>query len=226
MDDSWRLWLDQEAQWKNDKLYLPEEVDLTKLPVNPPTGGWETLTDQAGIAVTLPQTVEGIYWGKPPLPTANPNDPQSVVGLGSPYEGVSWGFRAFTPPALRPGERLVFSFPGAKLRAEVYVNGHLVGYNVVSEIPFTADATDALKLGEPNQLAVRITNPGGHFSWGDNETQKWGSYAFPITKGFGGLSGGVTMAVHGSVVVDDLYVANNPDPRQVTLNAEVTSTGP
>jgi beta-galactosidase len=226
IDDSWHLWLDEQADWKNDKLFLPDEVDLSKLPVNAPTGGWDALNDQAGMAVTLPATVEGFYWGKKPLPTADPNNPEQVVNLGSPYEGVSWWYRDFTAPALRPGERVVFHFPGAHLRAEVYVNGILVGYNMVSEIPFDADATSALKSGESNQIAVRITNPGGSFSWGDNETEKWGSYVFPVSKGFGGLSGGVTMAVHGPVAVDDLYVANNPDPHQVTLNAEVASSSP
>lgn len=225
LDDSWRLWLDEKAEWKNDKLYLPDEINLTAMPVNAPTGGWEVLSGDAGIPVTLPGTVEEHYWGTKPLPVAGPS-PSDVVNLGSPYEGVSWWYRAFTPPALQPGERLVFSFPGARLRAEIYVNGHLVGYNMVSEIPFTADATGALKAGVVNQLAVRITNIGGTFSWGDFPLQNWGSYELPITHGFGGLSGGVTMAVQGPIVVDDLYVANNPDAHVVTLNAEVVSTGP
>jgi hypothetical protein len=203
MDDSWRLWLDETAEWKNDKLYLPEEVDLTKLPVNPPTGGWDVLSDQAGIPVTLPDTVEAHYWGKSPLPAADPNKPTDIINLSSPYAGVSWWYRNFTPPDLKPGEHLIFSFPGARLRAEVYLNGQLVAYNIVSEIPFTADATNALKPGEPNQLAVRITNCGGIFSWGDYFPQSWGKYELPTTHGFGGISGGVTMAVHGPVVVDD-----------------------
>jgi beta-galactosidase len=226
MDDSWRLWLDQTAPWKEDRLYLPEEVDLTKIPVNPPTGGWDVLSDQAGIPVTLPDTVEAHYWGKSPLRTADSNKPTDIVNLNSPYDGVSWWYRNFTPPNLKSGEHLVFSFPGARLRAEVYVNGQLVGYNIVSEIPFTADATNALKPGEPNQMAIRITNIGGVFSWGDFYFQEWGRYQLPITHGFGGISGGVTMAVHGPVVVDDLYVANNPDSHEVTLNATVDSTGP
>jgi len=33
--DSWQLWLDEKAEWQHDKLYLPDEVDLTKLPANP-----------------------------------------------------------------------------------------------------------------------------------------------------------------------------------------------
>ncbi len=223
LDDSWHLWLDEKAEWQNDKLFLPDEVELAKLPVNPPTGGWATLSDQAGIPVTLPGTVEEHYWGRAPLPVAGPR-PQDVVGLNSPYKGVSWWYRTFTPPNLKPGERLVFSFPGARLRAEVYVNGKLVAYNIISEIPITVDVTDALQPESANQLSVRITNPGGTFSWGDYGTQDWGSYKLPITHGFGGLDGGVTMAIHGPVVVSDLAVANTPDPNTVTLNAEISST--
>jgi beta-galactosidase len=225
LNDSWRLWLDNKAEWQNDKLFLPDEVNLAAMPANSPTGGWETLNDQMGISVTLPGTVEEHYWGQAPLPVAG-SRPQDVLGLSSPYKGVSWWYRTFSPPDLKSGERLIFSFPGARLRAEVYVNGKLVGYSLVTETPFTADATSALEPGRPNQLAVRITNPGGTFSWGDYGLQEWGSYKFPVSHGFGGLDGGVTMSVHGPVCVEDLYVANNPDPHTITLSAEVDSTGP
>src|ERR1700692_2014002 len=60
----WRLWPDQQATWKDDTLYLPSEVDLSKMPVNPPTGGWQALNDKQGIGVTLPTTVEEHFWGK------------------------------------------------------------------------------------------------------------------------------------------------------------------
>ena len=224
LDDSWRLWLDQKAEWQNDRLYLPDEVDLAKLPVNAPTGGWKILTEEAGIPVTLPGTVEEHYWGQKPLPVAGPH-PEDVVSLNSPYKGVSWWYRSFAPPDLKRGERLILSFPGARLRVEVYVNGRLVAYNVIGEIPFTADATAAVLPGQPNQLAVRITNPGGTFSWGDYGMEKWGAYSFPVTKGFGGMDGGVTMSVRAPVAVDDLFVANNPNPKTVTLNMEMVSTG-
>ncbi len=163
------------------------EVDLAKIPVHPPTGGWANMLDhQTGIPVTLPGTVEEYYWGKDPLPAANLENPADVIGLSSPYMGVSWWYRAFVPPTLKSGEHLVFSFPGARLRAEVYVNEKLVGYNLVGETPFAADATDALQPGQTNQLAIRITNPGGTFAWPDYDLQDWGSYQFPQTHGFWG----------------------------------------
>ncbi|NNM85573.1 MAG: hypothetical protein HKL96_07440 [Phycisphaerales bacterium] len=227
LDDAWRLWLDVKASWQQDQLYLPDdEVNLDSLPVNAPTGGWDALSPSAGIAIILPATVEEHYWGKAPLPRANPRNAQQVASLDSPYIGVSWWYRRLLPPELAPGERLVISFPGARLRAEVYVNGKLVGYNCIGEIPFTADITDALKPGDKNMLAVRITNPGGTFSWGDYPLQNWGKYRFPISHGFGGMDGGVSMAACGPIAVDDLYVANQPNPRTVTLHAEVRSSGP
>src|SRR5580704_17611489 len=65
-DQGWRLWLDPEAAWQNDALYLPEDVNLQRLPVNAPTGGWPALGDKAGIPVSLPATVEQYYFGKAP----------------------------------------------------------------------------------------------------------------------------------------------------------------
>ena len=65
-DEGWHLWVDEHAEWKNDAIYLPEDVDIAKLPVNAPTGGWDALSPtQAGtIPVTLPGTVEQHLWGK------------------------------------------------------------------------------------------------------------------------------------------------------------------
>lgn len=225
-DTGWRLWLDPQASWQDDTLYLPDEVNLATMPVNAPTGGWGTLSPTAGIAVSLPGTVEEHYWGKPPANALNPADLNNLAGGDGSYRGVSWWYRAFIPPPLAAGERLVFSFPGARLRAEVYVNGKLVGYDVVGETAFEADATPAIDPGKPNILAVRITNPGGTFSWGDYGLMRWGKYELPTTHGFGGLDGGIAMNVRGPVSVVDLAVFNHPDPKTVTLQATVTSTGP
>ena len=222
----WRLMLDPQAPWRDDKLYLPEEVRLGAMPANPPTGGWSALDGRAGIPVSLPGTVEEHYWGRAPAHVLNAADPNQVVNGDGTYTGVSWWYRTFTPPRLKPGERLVFSFPGARLRAEVYVNGRLVGYDLVTETAFEADATRALKPGAANVLAVRITNPGGNLAWVDFDPMKWGAYVFPVSHGFGGLDGGIAMTVRGPVAVTDLAMLNNPDPREITFTAQIASTGP
>ena len=224
-DQGWRLWLDPKAAWQDDALYLPEDVKLANLPVNPPTGGWAVLNDQAGIGVSLPATVEEYYFNKAPGRTTASTSPSEVVATEGYYQGVSWWYRSFTLPALRPGERLVFYFPAARLRSEVYVNGKLVGYNIISEAPFAADATEAINPGGKNLLAVRITNPGGRLDWMDFLTMPWGNYTLPATHAFGGLAGGVEMQVRAPVNVGDLAVFNKPDPRSVRMQAEISSTG-
>ena len=226
MDGGWRLWLDPKATWQDDTLYLPEDVNLEKLPVNPPTGGWAELNGEPGIDVSLPATVEEYYFNKPPAQTTTSTSPTAVVMADGYYQGVSWWYRTFMPPALRRGEHLVFHFPGARLRAEVYVNGKLTGYNIISEAPFTADVTDAIKPGETNLLAVRITNPGGRLDWMDFLTMTWGEYTLPATHAFGGLDGGVEMEVRAPVSVVDLAVFNRPDPHSVQIQAEIGSAGP
>ena len=53
----WKLWRDADAQWADDKLYLPSEsTDLSALPVNLLAGGWSVLdgnikrwTDEDGV---------------------------------------------------------------------------------------------------------------------------------------------------------------------------------
>ena len=225
LDQGWRLWLDPKAAWQDDTLYLPEDVRLTNLPVNPPTGGWTVLHEQAGIGVSLPATVEEYYFNKAPARTAASTSPSEIVAVEGYYQGVSWWYRPFTPPALRPGERLVFYFPAARLRSEVYVNGKLAGYNIISEAPFTADVTDAINPGGRNLLAVRITNPGGRLDWMDFLMMAWGKYTLPATHAFGGLAGGVEMQLRAPVSVSDLAVFNKPDPRSVHVQAEISSAG-
>lgn len=180
----WRLWPDRDATWKNDTLYLPSEVNLGQMPVNPPTGGWEALNDQQGMPVTLPTTVEEHYWGsfgvRPYAHGEAQRGPGTSFGNGN-YLGVSWWWREIDVPKFKPGQHIVVSFRGARLRSEVYCNGKLCGYSIMTELPFKADLTDAVKPGEKAQLAIRITNPGGHLDWIDFGSSRftWGQYTFP-----------------------------------------------
>jgi beta-galactosidase len=233
LDTGWRLWRDEQAAWKDDAIFLPSEVELAKLPVNAPTGGWQALNAQAGIPVTLPATVEEHFWGKPASRPYAKNEAQRGPGTSfqvGNYLGVSWWWRQVTVPKFKAGQRVMVYFRGARLRAEVYCNGKLCGYTIMTELPFQADITDAVKPGQPAQLSVRITNPGGHFDWIDFGSSRftWGKYLFPPSRGFGGLDDHFRMAVRDSAGIPDWGagitvtapgralsrpVANNPPPR-------------
>jgi hypothetical protein len=224
----WKLWPDTNAVWKNDDIYLPEEVELAKLPINPPTGGWSSLNDQQGIPVTLPSTVEEHFWGKFGLRPYSKNEAQRGAGTSfenGNYLGVSWWWRDILVPKFKSGQRFVVSFRGARLRAEVYCNGKLCGYTIMTELPFQADITDAVKPGAKAQLAVRITNPGGHLDWIDFSQMRiqWGKYFLPPSHGFGGLDSDIQLEVRDNVSISDLAAINKPDLHQVHLVAELKS---
>jgi len=222
---NWHLWPDTNAAWQSDTIYLPEDVVLTNLPVNPPTGGWGVLSQSNGIPVTLPATVEQYYWNQLPGETD---------ATGS-YHGVSWWWCAFTAPVLHPGQHLIVHFRAARMRAEVYCNQQLCGYNLITEIPFDADITGAVQLGATNLLAVRITNPGGSPDWRDIEVSSpsgvdnnlslsWGTTSMPLSHDFGGLDAGIILQVRDPVNVNDFAALNRPNPQEVWVIGAVTNS--
>ncbi len=224
-DDGWHLWIDRDAPWHDDAIFLPGEFDLGALPVNPPTGGWEAL---GGIEVSLPATVEQHYWGefgsRPYTDgeftyAATDSEPQN-----GNYEGVSWWWRTIDIPATLAGKRLILTVRGARQRAEVYLNQKLVGYSLIDQLPFECDVTGAAVPGGKNTLAIRITNPGGRLDWVDGDTLQWGKVRIPKSHGFGGLDRGLTIAAHPmDARIADAWVLNTP--RTGTVRAFVQVDG-
>lgn len=228
-DGGWRLWPDTNAAWQNDKIYLPDEVKLDSLPVNPPTGGWDMLSDNQGVSVTLPGTVEEHYWGKFGLRHytddeyfyAGKGDQQPMNGS---YEGVSWWWQNVLVPKSYSNKIILLHIRGARQRAEVFVNHQLVGYDIIAETSFSCDISRAVRPGEINQIAIRITNPGGRFDWLDTQTLKWGNVSFQASHGFGGLDRGMTLTAESPVYLSDVWVLNTPKVRTVSAHATVCNT--
>ena len=228
-DTGWRLWPDQTAEWKNDSIYLPEDVQLASLPVNAPTGGWDALSANQGIPVTLPCTVEQYFWGlqglRPYHDEYRFETADDEVKNGA-YYGVSWWWRDLSIPASFAGKRIFLHVRAARQRAEVYLNQKLVGYSIMEELPFECDITAAARPGAANQLAIRITNPGGRLDWVDGGRITWGNATFQKSHGFGGLDRALTLSAHGPARIRDAWVLNTPQPRHITAHAEIENTGP
>lgn len=212
--DGWKLWLDKKADWMRDSLFMPP-VDMTKVPVNPPTSGWERL-EALGAKVSVPGTVEEYHW----VDNGNP------VGIAGDYRGVSWWSTSFTLDPSLKGKTLSLRFDSVVLRAEVFVNRKLVGYDVIGNSPFAVDITSAAVFDGPNRLDIRITDPVGNFDWSNNNWYPWGKNRVPATHGFGGITGKVTLRATDAVKIDDLYMRNKPEPREVDAVVTVAnSTG-
>lgn len=201
----WRLWLDRDATWEQDELFLPP-VELKHLPARPPTGGWGVL-ERVGSSVQVPGTVEGYHWDD--------------VG---DYRGVSWWYRKLDVPDTATGRRIVLRFDAVRLRAEVFVNRRLVGYDLIGNTPFEVDVTERVMVGAENDLAVRVTDPCGNFSWEDFHTHRWGRYPVPASHGFGGLTGGVHLLITEQVHIADVFVQNKPTPTDIDVVVTLHNT--
>jgi beta-galactosidase len=236
-DEGWHLWLDQQAPWKDDTIFLPEDVrtggtgDLATLPVNAPTGGWQVLTPQAGKQVVLPTTVEQHFWGKfgqrPYTPDEYRYAADDPIPQNGAYLGVSWWYRSIDIPVAMKGKRLFLNIRGAHLRAEVYLNQKLVGYSIMEELPFECDITAAAQPGKQNHLAIRITNPFGRYDWVDGLNAQWGAVKLYRSHGFGGLDRGITLSAHpASGRITDAWVLNTSAGTTIQAFARVEINNP
>ncbi|MDR3217683.1 MAG: hypothetical protein LBU22_01670 [Dysgonamonadaceae bacterium] len=229
----WKLWLDRAAEWKNDELFLPP-VDIAKLPVNPPTCGWNSLfsnslpvnevekmvgSAQFSLAVEVPGTVEEYCWD-----ALSGN--KKGLGNSGDYQGVSWWGKEFNIPYSAQDKRVKLVFTGGiRQRAEIYVNEKLMGYELVHQTPFEVDITNAVKYGQANKLAIRITDANGNFSWGDYSGLLWGDYYFPLSHGFGGILDKVELKIVNPVYVSDIFVKNKPALTAIDTEIEITNEG-
>lgn len=231
-DDGWTLWLDRAARWQDDVIYLPEQVPpMAELPVNPPSGGWDALYQGQGLAVTLPTTVEQHCWGqfgaRPYTADEYRYAEDDPVPQNGAVPGVSWWWKQVDIPAAASGQQLWLHIRGARMRAEVFLNEVLVGYSIMSELPIDCDLTAAMKPGQPNRLAIRITNPGGRYDWKDSNNTPWGKVRLYHSHGFGGIDRGMALSVHPAAGrIADAWVLNTPDPRVVTVHAELVGKMP
>ncbi|MBN2699392.1 MAG: beta-glycosidase [Bacteroidales bacterium] len=210
--NEWNLWLDRDAEWVNDSLCLPP-VDVSTLPVNKPTIGWEALHRGAGKTVRVPCTVEEHFWGENGHP----------FGISGNYCGVSWFTTRFRVPVEWHGKRIVLKFESVRLRAEVYLNGKLVGYDIINGTPFEVDLTEHVSRSGENNLDVRITDPNGNFAWRDWELYQWGNTGVAPSHGFGGITGSVILQSTDSVYVSDLFIKNRPDLTSIDLEVSLSN---
>lgn len=102
-------------------------------------------------------------WSAVDVPhTWNAQDGQDGGGSfatgGGYYRGDGWYRRSVTVPEEYAGRRLFLQFDGANTVTDVWVNGIHLGQHRGGYARFRFDATQALKPGAENLLAVRVSN--------------------------------------------------------------------
>ena len=205
----WKVWLDQEAKWADDTLYAPREFKLAELPVNPPTGGWDVPAAQ-GTACATPACVEQLF---------------AKGDAWWSYHGVSWFVKTVTIPADWQGKNVRLDIARARLRLEVFVNRKLAGYDLCMESPCRFDLSPFIQPGQPNEIAIRITNPGGSRGFNDCPQTRWGKHWLPSGRDFAGLDT-VNLVATDPVHVESLFVMNQQPAGGKRLQVIATITNP
>lgn len=203
---SWNVSLDEAAAWKNDELYLPSEVDLSKIPVNAPSYGWASLYQNKEVHSRLPLSIEQLF----------------SKGINSwTYRGVSWLWTEVNIPENWEGQFISFDVEKARMRIEIYINEQLAGYDLVAETPFTFNVADKLNYGQKNKIAIRLTNPGGQRGWADFPGIGWKRYRFPASHDFSGV-GHINLVAKNQVHISDVFVKPLPPIEKKTLEIQTT----
>lgn len=135
------------------------------------------LTAEAG--ARLRDGFDDSAWAQLAVPgTFSPPPVSRVVG--------GWYRHRFTAPA-RWDTRATLEFQSVGYVADVWLNGHYLGYHEGASIPFAMDASDALLPGEANTLVARVDDP----AWGTRlDIVPWGLADW---WNYGGITGPVAI---------------------------------
>ena len=148
------------------------------------------------------------------------------------YHGVVWYWRNVDAPK-NPfaNGRYLLRFGVADYYAEVWVNGTLVGKHEGGETPFTLDATDAIKVGAANVIAVRVLNVTAEAIDGMalDETphrNKRPNLVVGSMLSYGGLLESVDLLLVPAVRVDDVFVQADWKTGACRIQAAIKNTLP
>jgi beta-glucuronidase len=133
------------------------------------------------------------------------NPPPSGVANGA------WYRKDFDVPPEWQNQTVSLKFGAANYVADVWLNGHYLGYHEGGSTPFAFDATDILVAGDVNSIAVRIDNP----PWGTRQDivpwglTDWWNYA--------GLTQPVWLEASASVYAARADIVPHLDGADVTV---------
>lgn len=159
-------------------------------------------------------------------PATVPCAMQEVFGACS---GLAWYWREFAVPVNpNSGGRILLRFWKVDYKADVWVNGKLVGTHEDGDEPFVLDATDAVRPQGNNLLVVRVLNPDKAKIDGIDP----GEIASGIKDGppcrdwnFSGILDSVELLVVPQVYIDDLYLVPNWKTGEIDVRVNIRNSG-
>ena len=143
--------LDLTGRWRVDPMPMDNDLSLSARPgalkqIVAEAAGREKLLYDDGRWATV--DVPGSY-----------NPPPSA------FIGGAWYRKDFDVPPEWQNQTVTLKFGAVNYIADVWINGHYLGYHEGGSTPFAFDVTDDLVAGDVNTIAVRVDNP----AWGTRQ---------------------------------------------------------
>ena len=163
-------------------------------------------------------------WFDAPRPDAKlTRVPALIQDVFPGYAGVAWYWRDVVVPAnISKDSRYLLRFWEVDYLAGVWLNGHPIGRHEGAQACFTLDATEPMRPGATNRIAVRVVSPFQQPIDGfiRAQTPHGGFTSFSI----GGILDSVELLVVPQVRLDDLFVRADPKTGVIRIEAGVCNT--
>jgi hypothetical protein len=198
LSGEWTIWFDDAADWASEKIYLPD-TPITDISIHGPSGGW--LRIKEGAPITVPAVTDDVR---------------------ASFHGVSWWSRNID---LSGCKHALLRFEAARLRAEIFLDGQLIGYDIEGYTPFEVRIPDALNSAGEHRLDVRITNPGGSDNWEDLNPIRWSGLTLPSSQDFGGIWQPVSLIEYSALRISDLWVQPSLTDKTIAVIVEIEGNG-
>ena len=152
-------------------------------------------------------------WAKVSVPKAWDLYDEALWG----YEGLGWYAARIDGRLARKGQAQRLKFGRVNYHSKVWLNGELLGENVIGYLPFEFDVTGKLNSDRENILVLRVDNKA-RLSWLPGAKQiEWIQY--------GGILEPVALETSATVYISDLTINAVPEGAGASIHcaAEITS---
>ena len=163
------------------------------------------------------------------------NVPANWYLEGRDISGIAWYKKHFTVPVIFNTKRFSLNFGGVDYTADVWLNGHYIGFHEGYFQPFDFDVTEAILLGQDNVLTVKVNSPlektGKDWSlhkrlikgiFSHHDTRPGGAWSNRgQEKNTGGIWSTVDLEIHDIARISDVKVSPQLDIKQNQATALV-----
>lgn len=188
-------------------------------------GTWQLATDPMNVGRAEQ------WWARPTADSKPAPVPGIIQEVFPDYYGVVWYWKdALIPKNPNVGGRYLLRFWAVDYLADVWVNGTHVGTNESPETPFVLDATDAVKPGARNMIAVRVLNPtpapiDDYVLWTTPHRNKSVPFVVPVTLNYGGIIEPVEVLLAPAVRIENVHIRPDWKTGKVKITATLMNAG-